>query len=108
MILPNDKKRQLAWIRADYIKHFIGLHLDRKSKFFKILYKSQYTSIIVRYKISAFFTKKIFARSVILQRKVCRISGRAHFVIQSAGLARLPFKFLSGCGLLAGVARYGK
>jgi ribosomal protein S14 len=83
------------------------LNFDRRAKFYKILYKSSYTSVTIRYKLARFFTKKLFAHSIILQRKVCRISGRAHFVLQRAGLARLPFKFLSGSGLLAGVARYG-
>nr|ADN85893.1 ribosomal protein S14 [Nyctotherus ovalis] len=41
-------------------------------------------------------------------RNTCRISGRSHFVLQSVGLARLQFKYHAGCGLLTGVARYGK
>ena len=51
---------------------------------------------------------KVFANSHIRCRRVCRQSGRAHFVLKFAGLARLQFKHIAGAGLLCGVARYGK
>lgn len=100
--------RSTRWVRWDYFKRISALGRDYRYMVYKTLLRSEYTTISVRWLRYIRITRANFNSSHTVYRNKCRISGRSHFVIHDAGLARLPFKFLAGCGMLSGVARYGK
>jgi len=108
MSLVLDRGRQVRSIRADYIKCLNLINRDFIFMIYKSIYRSEYTSIKFRWKLSYFLNLKTFGVSNLKRRCVCRLTGRSHFVIHFAGLSRFEFRRLAGVGLLCGVARYGK
>jgi ribosomal protein S14 len=74
----------------------------------KSVVMDSYATISIRSKLYLATSCKLVHYSITEQRNKCRMSGRSYFVLSRAGLARMPFKFMSGCGLLAGISRRGK
>lgn len=98
-------------------RRYLYNELRRRSKFpkyqyayyiYNILRRSSYTNIYTRYKISIYFTKNLFRYNSTSYRNRCRITSRTHAVITSAGLARIPFRFLAGLGFFCGFTTRGK
>ncbi len=101
------RSRNIEWVVSDWYKRAGYADCDLSTTLAKFFVKSSYAPLYLRGSLYFSMCRWASSYSKSQQRNVCRVCGRAHYVISRAGMTRLQLRYTAGQGMLRGVNRTG-